>query len=442
MTQSQTPKTIFEGVAHGRLDVMGGIADYSGSLVLQMPIRQETRVRITLREDFQCTLHSNLMGGASSTVAVDYRKFFLDGQVRYDFARQQFKKNQNESWIAYVIGCVLVLQKEKKIDFKGADFDIQSDVPLGKGVSSSASLEVATMKALANAYPLSFIGTELPRLAQRAENLIAGAPCGLMDQLTSFFGEPRKLLPMVCQPDQLKVPISLPSDVWFVGVDSGIRHSVGSASYADVRCSSFMGYSIIVNSMGVSKEHINEAINSSQLSKLPFGGYLCNIPVAEFETRFKPLLPASMDGKEFLSRYSRTIDPVTVVKERTRYPIYECTAHPVYENERVHRFMEHLLSLHRFNDPSSREMMIKKMGELMYRSHESYTRCGLGSSRTDEIVDLARKKSGIAGAKITGGGSGGTVCLLAVGEIGREAARQLHFQLETKYETKLALFEN
>ena len=434
--------SFFESTAPGRLDVMGGIADYSGSLVLQMPIREETTVKIKLRDDFQCIIQSETQTGDRLKASVDYRVFLDDGHVQYDFAQQQFKKNPREAWIAYVVGCALVLQKEKHIQFKGADIFIRSKVPLGKGVSSSASLEVAAMKALAQAYRLSFVGTELPRLAQRAENFIVGAPCGLMDQLTSFFGEPRKLLPIVCQPDQLKVPIPLPSDVWLMGIDSGIRHSVGGASYADVRCSSFMGYSIIAHSMGVSKEDMQEAINSDQLSKLPFGGYLCNIPIAEFETRFKPLLPASMDGKEFLSHYSRTIDPVTVVREQTRYPIYECTAHPVYENERVHRFREHLLSLHRFKDPSAKEITIKKMGELMYLSHESYSRCGLGSPRTDEIVDLAMKKSGIAGAKITGGGSGGTVCLLAVGEKRKEAVKELHAHLEMKYKTTLALFEN
>lgn len=444
MSQNQAPGKIFEASAPGRLDVMGGIADYSGSLVLQMPIREETRIKITLRDDFQCIIQSNTQAGERLAVSVDYRMFLRNGQVQYDFAQQQFKKNPREAWIAYVVGCVLVLQQEKHIEFKGADVHIQSDVPLGKGVSSSASLEVATMKALAKAYRLPFVGTELPRLAQQAENFIVGAPCGLMDQLTSFFGESRKLLPIVCQPDKLKAPIPLPSDFWFMGIDSGIRHSVGASSYSDVRCSSFMGYSIIAHSLGVRSEEIQEAVRNNNLSQLPFEGYLCNIPVSEFEARFKPLLPSYMHGKEFLALYTRTIDSVTAVKEETRYSVYESTAHPVYENERVHRFMEYLQSLHRLKDQADLEMTIKKMGEIMYQSHESYSRCGLGSPRTDEIVDLTRDKSdeGIAGAKITGGGSGGTVCLMAVGQSGKEAVQEMHDQLETKYKTTLALFEN
>jgi L-arabinokinase len=442
MSQNHATGTIYEASAPGRLDVMGGIADYSGSLVLQMPIREETRVKITLRDDFHCTIQSDTQAGERLKVSVDYRAFLRDGLVNYDFAQQQFKKNPREAWIAYVIGCVLVVQQEKHIEFKGADILIQSEVPLGKGVSSSASLEVATMKALAKAYRLSFMGTELSRLAQRAENFIVGAPCGLMDQLTSFFGAPRNLLPIVCQPDKIMEPISLPSDILFMGLDSGIRHSVGGSSYADVRCSSFMGYSIIAQSVGVSREEIQKAIRSGDHSQLPYGGYLCNIPVSEFETRFKQLLPVSMDGREFLSRHTRTIDSVTSVKEQTRYSVYECTAHPIFENERVHRFMEDLHSVHHLNDQAAKEIIIKKMGELMVRSHESYSRCGLGSSRTDEIVNLAMEKwdAGIAGAKITGGGSGGTVCLLAVGEKGKEAVNELHAWMERKYKTTLALF--
>lgn len=442
MSRNPTPGAIYEASAPGRLDVMGGIADYSGSLVLQMPIREETRVKITLRDDFQCAIQSDTQAGDRLSVSVDYRVFLQDGQVYYDFAQQQFRKNPREAWIAYVVGCVLVLQQEKNIVFKGADILIQSDVPLGKGVSSSASLEVATMKALAKAYRLSFIGTELPRLAQQVENFIVGAPCGLMDQLTSFFGEPRKLLPIVCQPDKLKAPIPVPSDIWFMGIDSGIRHSIGASSYSDVRCSAFIGYSIIAHALGINSDDLQEAIRSKNRSQLPYGGYLCNIPVVEFETRFKDLLPASLEGKDFLSHHRRTIDPVTSVKVQTRYSVYECTAHPVYENQRVHRFMEYLESLHRFKDKVDRVMTIKKMGEMMYESHESYSRCGLGSARTDEIVALAREKAGIAGAKITGGGSGGTVCLLAVGQSGKEAVKELHARLEMENKTTLALFEN
>src|SRR5260221_5424759 len=93
-----------------------------------------------------------------------------------------------------------------------------------------------------------------------------------MDQLTSFFGEPRKLLPIVCQPDKIRKLISLPSDLLFVGMDSGTRHSVGGSLYANVRCASFMGYSIIAHSLGVRSKDIQDAIHANDRSRLPYGG--------------------------------------------------------------------------------------------------------------------------------------------------------------------------
>lgn len=76
----------------------------------------------------------------------------------------------------------------------------------------------------------------------------------------------------------------------------------------------------------------------------------------------------------------------------------------------------------------------------MYQSHESYSRCGLGSPRTDEIVTLAKNIPGIYGAKITGGGNGGTVCLLVDVE-GKKEALKLHQILCEKYNQELVLFE-
>jgi galactokinase len=427
-----------EASAPGRLDVMGGIADYSGSLVLQMPIRQQTTVKLALRDDFICNIHSETSTGEKLSATLDYRGLLQHQDVSYAYARGKFK----QAWIAYIVGCALVLQKERNIDFRGADFYIHSDVPLGKGVSSSASLEIATMKALAQAFGVSFSGTALPTLAQRVENHVVGAPCGLMDQLASGFGEAGKLLPILCQPDKIGEPVAVPEDVFFIGIDSGVRHSVGGASYGDVRCGAFMGYTVIAQSLGIDKAAIERARQENDSSGLPFRGYLCNISVAEFENKFAALLPRTIMGKEFLSRYGTTTDRVTEVKEDTAYAIHQSTMHPVYENERVHKFMHLLKETLHLNGPAKQEHL-RQMGELMYQSHESYSRCGLGSERTDEIVDLMRlhHAEGIAGAKITGGGSGGTVCALAIGEAGKRTVERIHRQLCEKYNTNLVLFE-
>lgn len=438
MSVKSTSQKKYESSAPGRLDVMGGIADYSGSLVLQMPLSQKTHVQLALRDDYVCHVSSRISTGEILRTKVDYRDFLNNHQVDYEFAQKKLKENPSEAWVGYVIGCVLVLQKENGIDFKGGDFNLQSDVPLGKGVSSSASIEVATMKALGEAFGIHFTGTELPLLAQQVENLIVGAPCGLMDQLASYLGEVNKLLPIICQPDLVQESISIPADISFIGIDSGVRHSVSGASYTDVRCAAFMGYTIIAHALGVTPEELVAAKSANNFSSLPFAGYLCNIPATDFENSIVNHLPISISGKDFLKEYELSIDQVTRINPDKTYFIKQSVSHPVYEHARVKRFENLLLSL---NDivSSERSDILKEMGALMFQAHESYSLCGLGSDCTDEIVSFAKKLTGVYGAKITGGGNGGTVCLL-VDEAGRISARQLHQQLCKKYKQELVLF--
>ncbi len=432
-------KTFAEAYAHGRLDVMGGIADYSGSLVLQMPIQQKTIVKLTLRADYLSSFISYTESGEELKAEVDTRNFIVNGKIDYLFAKTKFNELKENSWIAYVLGCVLVLLKEKNIDFKGADFIINSSIPLGKGVSSSASIEIATMKALQAAFGISFSGTELPTLAQRVENLIVGAPCGLMDQLSCYFGKPRALLPIVCQPDLVEKEIVIPDNVHFIGIDSGVRHSVGGSSYTDVRCAAFMGYTILAQLEGASSREIKKAIESNTLSKLPFSGYLCNISVEEYEKRFKEQLPENISGSDFLRNYGISIDKITTISATKEYAVRTCTEHPIYENRRVENF-KNLLLRYSEVDETTRFSILKEMGELMKQSHKSYSICGLGSDRTDEITYLSNQFESIYGAKITGGGSGGTVCLLAYGENGKREVLKLHELLKEKYNSELRIF--
>lgn len=396
------------------MDVMGGIADYSGSRVLQMPIREQATVQAAFRNDDLLRVFSS---EGQATFTLNIRELPEDLEA----AGVLFQKSKGGEWAAYVAGCLLVLAQEKGLALRGIDFHIQSDVPIGKGVSSSAALEIATMRALAALYRLDFQGTEMAILAQRAENFVVGSPCGLMDQLASCFGEPGRLLPIQCQPDRLLPLINLPENVAFVGMDSGVRHAVSGASYTDVRTAAFMGFSIIAQSEGCTPADIRRARLGNDASHLPFGGYLCNIAPSVFEKKYAPLLPERVSGKDFLEKFKETHDPVTQVEPMKFYAVKSGARHPVYENLRVRIFGELL------RQPLDFETL-SLLGELMYQSHESYTACGLGNSHTDQLVEMVRsagKESGVFGAKITGGGSGGTVCVLCFGEEGLSGARAI-----------------
>jgi L-arabinokinase len=286
---------------------------------------------------------------------------------------------------------------------------ILSDVPKGKGVSSSAALEVASLAAIAARYGVEMRDEEIASASQWAENHVAGAPCGIMDQMTSACGRRDRLLRLRCQPDIVEGHVAIPSGWRFYGIDSGIRHAVTGSDYGTVRTAAFMGYRIIADVAGLPATL--DATNVRELDTR-WHGYLANISPSEFESRFAAQLPEWMTGAEFLARFGRITDVVTGVRPEVRYPLRQATAHPVYENARVEQFAALLDALGSGGDGES---IAREMGALMGESHASYSACGLGSEGTDRLVELVAGAGigrGLFGAKITGGGCGGTVAVL------------------------------
>jgi len=278
------------------------------------------------------------------------------------------------------------------------------------------------MAATAACYDIPLDPQPLATACQWAENHIAGAPCGIMDQMTSALGRRDRLLQLCCQPAKVEGHVAVPAGYRFYGIDSGVRHAVSGSDYGTVRAAAFMGYRIIADLVGLPVTLDGERV---RIDDDRWRGYLANILPAEFAERFAERLPLHMQGGEFVARYGATTDTVTRVEPTRWYPIRQATAHPVYENERVRQFAE-LLSVG-FDGPET----VAKMGALMFGSHASYSACGLGSDGTDRLVDLVKQagpSQGVFGAKITGGGSGGTVCVL-----GTEEARRVVHHIAREY---------
>jgi L-arabinokinase len=296
------------------------------------------------------------------------------------------------------------------------------------------------MNALNQLYKLSLGKEELAVLAQMAENLVAGAPCGLMDQLSSHLGQKNKLLPLICQPHQVDKPISIPRGINFSGIDSGIRHAVSGASYADVRAATFMSYTIIALNEGTTVDKLKTARTTGDWSNLPYKGFLANIPVSFFEDKYLSLLPEEISGKEFLAQYKISIDKVTTIDEHKIYRPLVCGSHPVYENSRVREFKNLLKS---FKKQDDKQTFLIKMGDLMLQSHESYSAVGLGNEHTDKIVELVRDAgadNGVFGARVSGGGNGGTVCVLSYGKEGKAAVKEIYRKYKKIKKQKLFFF--
>src|SRR5262245_23894849 len=150
---------------------MGGIADYSGSLVLQYPIAEATFAAIQLIDEPVIEVIS--IGRQPYTMPLSSLV------MTYEDARNRFGQNEEHHWVAYVIGLFVVLMRERGQSFsRGGRIVISSNVPEGKGVSSSAALETAVMQAVASAHKIHIEPHAMALLCQKAENLVAGSPCG------------------------------------------------------------------------------------------------------------------------------------------------------------------------------------------------------------------------------------------------------------------------
>ncbi len=468
--------------APGRLDVMGGIADYSGSTVLQMPIAEAAHVALQLQSPRKQRLwrhmhhrhhqmHSTITSPTTAATAtapalagdsadnedtslhppvppalrivslnadvtnrgpafdMDLQELLIDGEspISYAAAREYFRKDPALTWAAYIAGGIVVLMHEKGMKLRGEGIAmlVSSEVPEGKGVSSSAAVEVAAMSALAAAHDIHLTGRELAILCQKVENLIVGAPCGVMDQMASSLGEAGWLLALRCQPAEVEKPVHIPNHLKFWGIDSGIRHSVGGSDYGAVRVGAFMGFKILKNSF-------EKAKNESAVD------YLAEILPSAFRYRLERKLPETLTGKEFLATYKEHIDTVTTIDANQSYAVRVPTGHPIYENFRVLCFRQALAA-----EGTSIGQQMEVLGELMLQSHSSYSACGLGSDGTDRLVELvleeklaaaaAGREPSVFGAKITGGGCGGTVCVLSTAD---EAGEQAVKRITARYEAE------
>lgn len=417
---------VFQATAPGRLDIMGGISNYSGSLLIQKPILEETSAYVSYREDSEINIKT-IVQGEISTFSAHYEEIVGEFKVpNYDYAREQILKKEGGDWAVYIVGCILILNNTRHLKPEGIDILITTDVPISKGLGSSASLEVAVLKAIVSCLNLTMGEYEIPIIAQKAENLVAGVACGLMDQLAAHSSKKNKLLPIICQPHEVFHPIDIPDQMYFVGINSGISQDEDGVTSADVRTATFMGYSLIALNSGATLRDLEIAKETGDFSKLPYGGYLANISPSDFEKKHLASLPDTISGQEFLEKYKTIIDPISFIDRDKSYLLKNVTRHPIYENFRVKLYAQILRNYTtEFQNYSNR---LQLMGELMYQSHQSYTDCGLGHEKTDLIVQMVKEKGdkkGLHGARVTGDGKGGTVCILCSGLSGPESVQDL-----------------
>ncbi|MGA3324859.1 MAG: galactokinase family protein [Terriglobia bacterium] len=401
-------RPVFISRCPGRLDLMGGNVDYTGGLVFQSTIREATWGAVQLRDDRRVVFWNPQMAERGWQERVEFE---LDALTDEATVRRMVNAGPRVRWTAYTLGNFYLLAQRYPHAVKtGANVYLQSEVPLNKGVSSSAAVEVAVMKSAACAYGIDLHGIELAQACQWVENVIAESACGIMDQAAATLGDEDYVLPLLCQPCQPFPLVRLPEALHCWAIDSGVSHAVTGIEYEAARAASFMGYKLICDWEGL-------PVTPDANGRIPrftdprWRGYLSELTPSVFRSKYELRLPERMPGNEFLRAGQFHPDPFTTVRPEIQYRVRDCTRYSVEENQRIQLFVE--LARGAAAQPS--ECAYRLMGDLMYQSHYSYSECGLGNEVTDLLVDLARAQgagAGLYGAKITGGGAGGAVAIL------------------------------
>jgi galactokinase len=312
--------------------------------------------------------HTDYCGGLVMPAAIDRSTVVAartNGSRRLVAAAQGFGEAVAEldapaptkSWMDYVAGVARVLSRAG-VEVPGADLWIESDVPVGAGVSSSAALEVAVAHALLALAGRTADGPQIARWAQAAENDFVGAPCGIMDQYASACGVEGAALVLDCATLRAR-PAPLPAGASFLLVDSGVRHSHAGGEYADRRAEC---------------ETAARVLGVAMLSQIGEGELASALP------RLPPR------------------------------PARRCR-HVVTENARVVRAAE---AMSRGD--------LATLGALLNASHASLRDdMQVSVPAVDRLAEIAQGAPGVFGARMMGGGFGGCVLALVAGERADEA---------------------
>ena len=259
-------------------------------------------------------------------------------------------------WSDYPAGVAVILERAG-YRLRGARLDIRGEVPIGSGLSSSAAIEVATACALTTISAIEIERSELALLCRRAENEFVGARVGIMDQFVSLFGQSHKALLLDCRSLDYRL-LPLPDNVRLIICNTMVKHELASNAYNDRRAQCEAGVEIVA-------KHV-------------------------------PGVTALRDV---------TIEQLEQCKSELTDVIYRRCRHVITENARVLAAGEAL-----------EQGDLNEFGRLMAESHHSLRDDYEVSIRElDLMVEFANRVEGVYGARMTGGGFGGsTVNLVAV----------------------------
>ncbi|HEY8458620.1 MAG TPA: galactokinase [Actinopolymorphaceae bacterium] len=339
--------------APGRVNLIGEHTDYNDGFVLPLALPQGVLAAVAKRDDGMVRMASEQVEGRVETAV---------GQLRPASATEGVA----QGWASYVAGVVWSL-RDAGHDVGGVDILVDGDVPLGAGLSSSAALECATALALTDLYGLDVDRPTLARIAQRAENVFVGVPCGIMDQSAALLCTRDHALFLDTRTLQTEqVPLRLAQDgLSLLVIDTRAPHRLVDGEYAARR-------------------------RTCEQAAAALG-----IPALR-----------DLDTDTLEDALARLPDETS--RRRVR--------HVVTENDRVRQTVERLRA-----DPGA----AREIGPLLTASHVSLRDdYEVTVPELDTAVDAALD-AGALGARMTGGGFGGCVIALVEAEAADSVAKRV-----------------
>ena len=342
----------------GRVNIIGEHTDYNNGFVLPAAIDKAVYVGISKRSDDQIFLYSEEFNEEHNTDLVTVMP-------------------TDKQWPNYILGVVDQLKK-RGYEIHGFNLNIDGDVPVGAGLSSSAAVECSVVFALNEIFELGIEKEELAEIGQKAEHTFAKVMCGIMDQFASVFGKEDHVIKLDCQTlDYEYVPLKLEGYKLLL-LNTNVKHSLASSEYNTRRAECAEGV---------------ELINSG--------------------------------GENVTSLREVTIDMLDRHVKPQNETVYRRCKYVVEENQRLLTACEALQN----GD-------LETLGQKMYGSHDGLSKeYEVSCKELDFLVEAVRDNPAVLGARMMGGGFGG--CTINI--VKEEEIDTLVQQLTTQYKEAMGL---
>ena len=349
----------------GRINLIGEHIDYNGGHVLPAAIDRKIKMYFRKNTSNTCTIWSQ------------------NYNTGFSFNLSEVNPSKVE-WQNYILGVVHFIEEIKKGSIEGFDCIIESDLPMGSGLSSSAALECGMAKGLNELFRIGLTSEEIITLSRDAEHNFVGTKCGIMDQFAVVRGEVNHLLLLNCQ--NLKYEL-IQSDIepyQLVLLNSNVSHNLASSEY------------------NTRRKECEEALEIIQ-QKYPSSKYLVDVS-EEVLNEFKEKLP-----------------------EKT----YNRALYVIQENKRT------LMAANALEDD-----LFDLFGKLVYQSHQGLSEMyEVSCAELDFMVDFSKKFEYVLGSRMMGGGFGGCTINIVHQDFVAEYIESIAKAYQEKFKIELSPIE-